>query len=170
MLYLDLVQFLIASNFREGLNIVPVLLLAYLVLGVYYNFSIWYKLTDQTKIGAYIALAGLVITISLNFFLVPKIGIIGAAWAAFACFTFMAVVGFLTGQHFFPVPYRIGKMLFYVFFAVGIYYLSTLVRPLIGENLINILLINTLLFGAYLIGVAMVERKIVVDAWKGFWK
>lgn len=167
MLYLDLVQFLIASNFREGLNIVPVLLLAYLVLGVYYNFSIWYKLTDQTKIGAYIALAGLVITITLNFFLVPKIGIIGAAWAAFACFTFMAVAGFLTGQHFFPVPYRIGKMLFYVFFAVVIYYLSMLARPLIGENLINILLVNTLLFMGYLIGVAMVERKLVLEAWRG---
>jgi O-antigen/teichoic acid export membrane protein len=168
MLYLDLVQFLIAKNFREGLNIVPVLLLAYLVLGVYYNFSIWYKLTDKTRIGAYIALAGLVITISLNFVLVPQIGIIGAAWAAFACFSFMAVVGYLTGQHFFPVPYPIAKMLFYVLFAVGVYYLSTIARPLLGGNLINILLVNTLLMVGYLIGIMMVERKVVVASWRSF--
>ncbi|KAA3625586.1 MAG: polysaccharide biosynthesis protein [Bacteroidetes bacterium] len=168
LLYLDLVQYLIASNFREGLNIVPVLLLAYLSLGIYYNFSIWYKLEDKTKIGAYIAIAGLVVTLSLNFILIPKLGIIGAAWAAFACFTFMAVLGYLTGRHYYPIPYRIPKMLFYVVFAVGVYYLSTLARPLLGENLINILLVNTLLMIAYLLGVAILERKVVRETWKSF--
>ncbi len=166
LLYLDLVQYLIASNFREGLNIVPVLLLAYLALGIYYNFSIWYKLEDKTMIGAYIALAGLVITLSLNFIFVPKIGIIGAAWAAFSCFTFMAVLAYFTGRHYYPIPYRVPKMLFYVLFAVGIFYLSVLARPLLGENLVNILLVNTLLMLGYLLGVMILERKLVREVWK----
>lgn len=170
MLYMDIVQYLLGENYRQGLDIVPILLLAYLFLGVYYSFSIWYKLTDRTKYGAYIALIGLLVTIGMNFLLVPKIGIIGAAWSAFASFGVMAIIGYFTGQHFFPVPYRIPKMLFYVLTAVGVYYLSTLVRPMLEGDLISILLINTLLLGAYLIVIALVERKVVREAWQAIRK
>ncbi len=76
-LYLDYIQYLIGSDYREGLGIVPITLMAYLFLGIYYNFSAWYKLTDQTHIGAYISVGGAVVTIILNVLLLPRMAMRG---------------------------------------------------------------------------------------------
>ena len=164
LLYLDLFQFLIASNFREGLVIAPVMLLAYLFLGLYFNFSIWYKLTDKTYIGAYISIGGAVISLSLNFLLIPRIGYMGAAWAAFSCFLFMAIVSYLIGKAYYPVPYPIGKMVLYILLSVGVWWISELLRPMVNESLVQLLLLNTGLLLFYLASIALVERKLV-KAW-----
>ncbi|GJM33256.1 MAG: polysaccharide biosynthesis protein [Saprospiraceae bacterium] len=156
LLYLDLVQYLIAPSFRGGLNIVPLLLLAYLFLGIYYSFSIWYKLTDQTKFGAYISTAGAILVLVLNYLLIPRIGYMGSAWASLACFAFMTVVSYLVGQRYYPVPYPIGKMIFYILSALGVYGLSLWLRP---DVLWQILLVNTGLMVGYLGIVVWMERK-----------
>lgn len=124
MLYLDYFQYLIAGSYREGLVIVPITLLAYLFLGIYYNFSAWYKLTDQTRIGAYISVGGAVVTLVVNIVLIPRIGYAGSAWAALACFGSMMAAGYLIGQRYYPIPYPIGRMALYLVLAIGIYYLS----------------------------------------------
>lgn len=156
LLYLDLVQYLIAPSFRSGLDIVPLLLLAYLFLGIYYSFSIWYKLTDQTKFGAYISTGGAIIVLVVNYLLIPRIGYMGAAWAAVACFGFMTVTSFLIGQRYYPVPYPIGKMVLYILLALGVYAVSLWIRP---EVLWQILLVNTGLMLAYLGAIGWMERK-----------
>ncbi len=158
LLYIDWIQILIGKDFREGLEVVPVLLLAYFGLGLFYNFSIWYKLTDRTRIGAWISMTGASITILINYIFIPTEGIMAPAYAALACYIFMATVSYLIGKKYYPIDYPIGRMLMYIFTAVGVYLLSTWIRPYLDENLIKILVVNTLLFLSYLGGLYLLEK------------
>jgi O-antigen/teichoic acid export membrane protein len=97
--------FLRRPEYREGLTVVPVLLLANLFLGVYYNLSVWFKLTDKTYYGTYIGAGGAVLTIVLNFLLIPVLGYMGSALATLACYFLMAVLCWRLGERHFPVPY-----------------------------------------------------------------
>jgi O-antigen/teichoic acid export membrane protein len=150
MLYLGLLQHFIGPQFREGLTVVPILLMAFVFLGLYYNFSIWYKLSDRTDFGAYISVGGTAITLGLNFWLIPRIGYMGAAWTTFACYGFMAMASYLGGQWYFPVPYPIGKMAAYMLGALAVYGISLWAAPWLGEGVL-LYLFNTLLFVAYLL-------------------
>jgi len=114
MFFLDFFQHFIGKSFREGLAVVPFLLLANLFLGMYYNLSIWYKLTNKTQIGAYISVGGALITILLNVLLVPWFGYMGAAWATLVCYAAMTFTSFLAGQHYYPVPYQTARIMAYM--------------------------------------------------------
>lgn len=150
MLYIDIVQYYIGKDFREGLQVVPILLLAYLCLGLYYNFSIWYKLNDRTSYGAYISVGGAIITLAFNFLLIPRIGYVGAAWAALACYAFMAGAGYLTGQRFYPIPYPMLRIIGYILFAVIFYQINLFFRDTFALGLLSRLLLNTALLLVYL--------------------
>ena len=159
LFYLDLIQYLIGSNFREGLRIVPILLMAYLLLGLYFNFSIWYKLADFTMAGAIIALGGVVITLLMNAYLIPQMGYEGAAWSALACFGFMAIAGYLSGQWFYPIAYPVARMLAYIGLSLGLYGISLWLRQKMDAQLLPVLVVNTLLLLLYLTIVFFAERK-----------
>ncbi|MVN79175.1 oligosaccharide flippase family protein [Hymenobacter sp. HMF4947] len=103
--------FLRRAEYRTGLGVVPILLLANLFLGVYYNLSVWFKLTDKTYFGTYIGAAGAVLTIALNFILIPILGYMGSAWATLACYFMMAGLCWWLGERHFPVPYPVGRLL-----------------------------------------------------------
>jgi|AntRauTorckE5430_2_1112549.scaffolds.fasta_scaffold03093_3 O-antigen/teichoic acid export membrane protein len=150
MLYIDIAQFFIGTQYREGLVVVPILLLANLFLGVYYNFAIWYKLKDKTMIGALIAFGGALITIVLNILWIPTIGYIGSAWATLICYASMATACYWVGQKYYPVPYPIVKMLLYVGLAILIYGANLLARDIFGNGTIPLFIINTLLIISYL--------------------
>jgi O-antigen/teichoic acid export membrane protein len=122
--------FLRSEAYREGLLVVPVLLLANLFLGVYYNLSVWFKLTDKTYYGTLISTSGALITIVANYILIPLIGYLGSAVSALICYFTMAVVSFIMGQNFYPIPYRISKLLMIIGLGglitfVGYYILPT---------------------------------------------
>jgi O-antigen/teichoic acid export membrane protein len=120
-LYIDLFQYFVGAPYREGLHVVPVLLLANLFLGVYVNLSIWYKLTDRTLMGAWVALAGSGITVALLLWWVPVFGYAGAAWAHLACYVTMAGLSYLIGRRYYPVPYELARVLGYVLVGVALY-------------------------------------------------
>lgn len=164
MSYLEIIQYFIGEDFREGLHVVPILLLAFLFLGLYYNFSIWYKLTDRTRIGAYISVVGAAITISLNVLLIPIIEYDGSAWAALICYAFMAFASYFIGKKYYPIPYPIGKMLLYIGLAVGAYFLGDSLKPLLAENLWLIITINTVILLAYLGIIYLLEKKTIRSA------
>ena len=107
----------------------PVLLLANLLLGVYYNFSIWYRLKDRTGLGAWISIAGAVITILLNLVLIPLYGFTGAAWVTLVCYTFMSAATWFTGQKHYPVPYEIGRMALYVLLVFVLWFVHQILQP-----------------------------------------
>ena len=116
----------LGSAYRDhpnGFEVVSILLLANLFLGVLFNLSIWYKLTEKTIFGAYISIFGAVITLILNYILIPKIGILGSAWATLVCYFSMALVSFLLGKKYFPVPYQIGRLLLYLSVIVVLYFI-----------------------------------------------
>ena len=150
LLYLDIIQHLIGEEFREGLEVVPVLLLAFFCLGLYYNFSIWYKLKDRTIFGMYISVGGAIITLLISVSLIPVYGYYASAWAALACYGFMALASYWTGQKYYPIPYPVAKMGWYILVAIIGYGVSFFIRPFLGEQLWLILFVNTLILGAYI--------------------
>ncbi len=127
MFYLDIVKILIDSSYHEGLGIVPFVLLANFFFGIFFSLSLWYKLTDKTQFGAYIAIVGSVITIVLNIVLVPRIGYYGAAYAVLVCFVSMTVISYVLGQKHYPVPYDLKRILLYMTLALLLFGLSTFI-------------------------------------------
>ncbi len=148
-LFIDLFQYLIGENFRSGIYIVPVLLIAYLFLGLYYNFSIWYKLKDKTIYGAVIAFVGALVTISLSIWLIPKIGMLGASFAVMVCFICMCFLAIVTGRSHIKIPYPFARMLGVFLLALGIYFTSMWCTVAWGIG--SRLLCNGILFMAYAI-------------------
>jgi O-antigen/teichoic acid export membrane protein len=149
-LYIDIAQFFIGDDYRAGLVVVPILLLANLFLGIYYNFAIWYKLKDKTVIGAFIAIGGALITLVLNFWLIPIIGYVGSAWATLVCYFSMTAACYFAGRKYLPVPYQIGKMFVYIVLAIGIYGLNLWFRTVLGNGSISLFVVNTLLIVGFL--------------------
>ncbi len=120
-LFLDLFKYFIGEEYREGLGIVPILLLANLFLGIYVNLSIWYKLTDRTGLGAWVSVLGAMLTIGLNIWWIPLFGYAGSAWATLACYGGMTLLSWGLGRHYYPVPYPVGRIVFYLILGVGLY-------------------------------------------------
>ncbi|MDD5569538.1 MAG: polysaccharide biosynthesis C-terminal domain-containing protein [Bacteroidales bacterium] len=159
-LYIDIVKYFIGEDYFSGLKIVPILLLANMFLGIYFNLSIWYKLTDKTKYGSYLSIFGAVITLVLNFIFIPVYGYMASAWATFLCYFSMMVVSYFIGQKYYKIPYNLIKITGYLLFAVLIYGISYFIFEHFKPNTLAIkLLVNTLLLGVFAIVVFMFERK-----------
>ena len=129
LLFLDIVKHFIAPKYWSGLHVVPVLLAANLLLGVYYNFSIWYRLKDRTALGAWISVIGAVITIALNLVLIPLYGYSGASWVTLICYLFMSGATWYTGQKHYPVPYEMGRMGLYVVLVLALWMAGLAMQP-----------------------------------------
>lgn len=149
MLYMDIVQYFVAAAYREGIVVVPILLLANLFLGLYYNAAVWFKLTNRTRFGAYIAVIGASITVLLNLILIPRIGYLGSAWATLACYVTMVGFAYYWGQKYYPIPYPVAKIFFYIGFAIAIYVLHIYTKPLLPNSLVLSLGYSTVLLLSY---------------------
>ncbi|RDV13201.1 polysaccharide biosynthesis protein [Pontibacter diazotrophicus] len=120
----DFALLLRSPEYREGIMVVPVLLLANLFLGVYYNLSVWFKLTDKTRFGTYISFAGAAITIIFNLLLIPVLGYMGSAIATFICYFSMATASYLLGNRHYPIPYPTKTIISYILLATGLVWLA----------------------------------------------
>jgi len=114
----DIFKIIIGEEYHEGLFIVPILLLANLFLGIYYNQSVWYKLTDKTAFATIIPIAGAAITLLMNYLMIPILGYAGSAWATLGCYFSMVAFSWAIGQKYYHVPYNLRKILFYLIAAV----------------------------------------------------
>ena len=103
--YLDIIKYLIPRNYHEGLKVVPIVMFGELFFGLYFNLSLWYKLTDKTKWGAYMSLFGLVITLTILILFIPHYGYMACAWASFFANLSMMVLSYFLGQKHYPIPY-----------------------------------------------------------------
>ncbi len=101
-------------SYYEGIPIIPLLMLGAMFLGIYLNLSIWYKLSDRTRVGLYISLIGAAITIFMNYIFIPKFGYIASAWAALITFFSMMIISYLWGQRVYPIPYHLRKIILYI--------------------------------------------------------
>lgn len=146
MMNIELVQFVIYKEYRAGIAVAPILLIANLFLGVYFNLSIWYKLTGQTKYGAVVTIIGAIITLAINFAFIGKYSYMACAWATLVAYGSMMVISYFLGQKHFPVKYNLRSMFFFFFVALGFYFisltynsLSSIVIKLVLNNLFVLL-------------------------------
>jgi len=151
--YIDVVILLLGENYRSGVNVVPILLFAYVFLGLYYNVSIWYKLKDKTYIGALISFIGVFVTLVMSIVLLPSWGAIASAWSALACYISMVIVGYLVGQRYYPVQYPVAKILGYIagaaLLTIGCLWLQTVLGASILYFSIVTLCFATVVFFLY---------------------
>jgi O-antigen/teichoic acid export membrane protein len=120
MLFIDVFKELLIRNpaYWPGLAVVPILMIANVCLGIYYNQSVWYKLTDKTRAGGTIAVIGATITLTLLVWWIPIWGYMGAAWATLVCYASMTVISYIWGHRHYPIPYNVSRVLTYMAFGV----------------------------------------------------
>jgi len=148
-LYIDLIKWFFEAidrvRWTEGLYVVPLIAMANIFLGIYYNLSIWYKLTNHTLTGAYITIGGTLITLLLTTTLIPSLGYLGAALASFCCYSFMMMSSYWLGQKHYPVPYPVKKILFYLLLSASLYGAHRWLITLIEHPALNLALATVLL-------------------------
>lgn len=146
-------------RWAEGLEVVPLLALGNIFLGIYYNLSVWYKLTNKNTWGAVITVAGAVITIVLNIVLIPRLHYTGAAIATFCCYLFMMLSSYLLGQKYYPVPYAVKKLLAYLVLVALIYLVHLALVKFISSSLLFSLSAGFVLFILFTWFVSRIEAK-----------
>ena len=157
-LYIPIWKHFIGPKYWAGLRVVPILLLANIFLGIYYNLSIWYKLTHKTLSGAYITLIGATITIVLNYVFIPRYGYMACAWATFLCYLIMMIVCYVWGQKVYRVPYAWKKLSAYLIIVVLLFFIHEGITHFSKGILINFIS-STLLVLLYIWFVLNVEWK-----------
>lgn len=160
ILFIDLFKHFIGSGFHEGLHIVPVILFANLLLGIFFNLSIWYKLNNLTKYGAMITLIGALITFLVNWFLIPIYGYNASAWAHVACYGSMVILSWWLGRKYYPINYPLKSIGLYMVLAGSIYFASMLTKELI---MVTEILINTGLLVGFIIIVIFFEKSKIIN-------
>jgi O-antigen/teichoic acid export membrane protein len=160
MLYLDVLKYFIQDpSMWVGLKIVPILLYANIFVGIYYNLSIWYKLsTEHTRSGAIITLIGAAITLVVNYIFIPVYGYMASAWATFFCYGSMMVISYFWGQKVYPVPYAWKKLLAYMVIVLLVYFVYVGLCTF-SHSLIYRLTVATILMGAYILFILRVENR-----------
>jgi len=159
VLYLDIwKEFIRNPAMYVGLNVVPILLMANMFLGVYYNLSIWYKLSNKTMAGAWITILGAVITLTINFFAIPYFSYMASAWATFFCYGTMMYVSFKWGQKVYPIPYATKKLIAYFVITVLLYFIYLAIEWVTKNSTIR-LSIATFELIAFIAFVARIEIK-----------
>ncbi|MBI3883706.1 MAG: polysaccharide biosynthesis C-terminal domain-containing protein [Sphingobacteriales bacterium] len=157
-LYLPIWKHFIGPKYWAGLSVVPVLLLANMFLGIYYNLSIWYKLSNKTMSGAWITLIGAVITICINFTFIEHYSYMACAWATFTCYGSMMVISFVWGQKEYRIPYAWKKLVAYMVMAVLLFFAHNGVEHLWNNQWFSFITATVLLW-MYLWFIGNIERK-----------
>lgn len=116
--YIDILRFIIGRDYWEGLKVVPIVMAAEIMMGVYFNLSFWYKLIDKTIWGAYFSGIGCLVLVAINVIFVPRYGYMACAWAGFAGYGVAMTLSYIVGQRKYPIAYPIGRCLSYVALAV----------------------------------------------------
>lgn len=158
MFYIDILQSFVGragSDYREGLVIVPIILIANMFYGIVFNLSIWFKLSDKTFYGTIITIIGSIVTLTCFFVLIPKIGYMGAAIAHLACYTVMMLVSYFWGQRVFPIPYQVGRIVIYCLLALVLFTIS---NTIVEFSMMTKMIINTLMLLLFLIIVVVLEK------------
>ncbi len=156
MFYIDILRYFISERYFSGLAVVPIVMIAEFCFGIFFNLSVWYKLTDRTIWGAWFSLGGLVITIGLNMALVPRMGYMGCAWAALACYFAMMAVSYCVGRAKYPIDYDMRSLavnlgLTIVLYVLGMHVLATGVHWIDWP-------VRALLLAVYVLAVMKIER------------
>ena len=158
--YIDIISLFLGHDFRVGIGVVPVMLLSYMLLGMLFNVSMWYKLSGRTRMAIWITLAGLAVTAVVNIVFMPKYSYWASAFGHLASYTVMFVISAVLGAKYYPIPYKWGRLLL-IFVLMGVFYAASLgVSRLIPGAGVHWgrLALNTLLLAGYAGGCWMLLR------------
>ena len=148
--YLDIFRYIISDAYWEGLKIVPIVLWTYVFQGVYFNLSFWYKLTDETKWGAYFSLIGLVITLVLQIVGVPRIGYWASCGSSLVCYLVIMLLSYFIGQKKAPIPYDLKSIGGYTALTIALLAIYYILRIYVIGNTWVMMAIGTVLIGIYI--------------------
>jgi O-antigen/teichoic acid export membrane protein len=160
MMYLDIIALIIGRNFQAGVDVVPVMLLAYVILGMNFNVSMWYKLSGKTNYAIYITMAGLPITILINIIFMPLYSYHAAAWGHLLSYLVMFILSVYLGNKHYPIPYDWKKIITYIGSGILLYLASLLVPEV---HFLIKYTINTVLLLAFVILYLKTEK---ITLWK----
>ena len=163
MAYLDVLKYFISPSYWEGLRVVPIVMMAEVFMSIYFNLSIWYKLTEQTWWGAVFSAIGCVVLLAISIIFVPHYGYMACAWGGLAGYGVCMLLSYLVGRKKYPVPYRLLPLLGYFALALGLYGVRVWLKP---EALGWRLALNTMLLGVYVAVMLLCERELL-DGMKG---
>ena len=155
MFYLPVLRYFIAPRYFPGLRVVPIIMIAELFFGIFFNLSVWYKITDRTIWGTWFSLIGLGVTVGMNLLLVPRMGYMGCAWAAVCCYGTMMLLSWAVGRAKYPIPYETGRILLYFGGALALWGVSVLIES--GNEWAD-MGVRTLLLAAYIFTALRIER------------
>ena len=150
--YIDILKFLIGETYWEGLRVVPIVMAAEIMFGVFFNLSFWYKLTDRTIWGAYFSGIGAIVLIAIDILLIPRFSYMACAWAGFAAYATSMLLSYFIGQRYYPIAYPIRQMSAYVLLTIVLFLAmqyANSILPLWAALIANTLLIAV--FAAYLV-------------------
>ncbi|MCF8357520.1 MAG: polysaccharide biosynthesis C-terminal domain-containing protein [Prolixibacteraceae bacterium] len=126
--FIDLIMKIVSVQYREGAGVVPIILLANFFMGIYFTLSLWYKITDKTRYGAFMGILGSAVTIVANILLIPYIGYYGSAVAILLCFVIMTATSYLLGKRHYPVPYNLKNFFFYLITGTALFLVYWFIR------------------------------------------
>ncbi len=139
-------HFIRNESYWVGLGVVPILLMANVFLGIYYNQSIWYKLSGQTKFGAFISIGGAILTITINWIFIPTYGYWACAWATLIVYTAQMIASYILGQKYYPIKYNLRKFFFYLILTLVLFFIC---KGLAIESLSVRLIVHNLCIAAF---------------------
>ena len=145
-LYLEVIKYILSPDYWAGLKVVPIVMMAEIFMGIYFNLSFWYKLIDETKWGAYFSFAGCFVLILINVIFIPKYSYMACAWAGFAGYAVAMILSYIVGQKKFPINYDLKSIGLYTLFTISIYIIS-LMLPF--QNIILLLVVRSILLATF---------------------
>jgi len=143
VLYMDIFKYVIQHNYWVGLKVVPVVLFSFIFQGIFFNLSLWYKLTDKTMYGAWFSILGTAIIVVLNILLVPRYSYMGCAWAAFSCYFVIMMVSYYFGQKYMPIKYDLKTIGLYTAVTLLFYVISLFIKT--PYTVVNVMLKSVLM-------------------------
>ncbi len=158
MCYIELFQHFVGPDYREALPAIPIVMMAEILMGIYFNLSFWYKLTGKTWWGAVISAIGCVVLVAINIIFVPKIGYMACAWGGLVGYGICVLLSYFIGQKKYPVPYPVASILGYFALALALYAVTLFIHP---DNIVLRLAFNTLLLLVYVGVVLWNERALI---------
>ena len=158
VMYMPILQYIIGADYREGLRVVPIVMMAEIFMGIYFNLSFWYKLTDQTLWGAIFSGIGCAVLLAINFISVPKYGYMACAWGGFAGYGTCMVLSYLVGQKKAPIPYDLKSAFIYFAVTVALFFVQKYIHI---DSTVLTLVVNTALLLVFCAFICWKEKELV---------
>ena len=162
VMYMPILKHIIKSDYWEGLRVVPIVMMAEIFMGIYFNLSFWYKLIDETWWGAIFSAIGCAVLLAINFIFVPKYGYMACAWGGFAGYATCMVLSYFVGQKKAPIPYNLKSAFLYFAMALALYFAQKYIHI---ESTTWTLVVNTGLLLVFVVFICWMEKDLVKGVW-----